>query len=674
MADTPAARPSQLPVPSAEITAQTSLISDSSDAITVKTESIVVERKPRLLATWWQEGISALLLVASATASFATLYPYQGKPLPDWPYSITVGSLLSAYSVVLRLSASFLLAEGLAQLKWQWMNRKERPLHDLVLHDDATRGPLGAIDLLRRLPFPWSWQWLACVLILVTLLIGPFTQQVLQYRQCSVVVQKSDNRQSLVPRASIFLGKGAHEGAGINILTMAEQASVNAGLYTAGQVRVTCFSGNCTIAPYKSIGYCSSCVDVSSEARVTTTNNTNGRLGYNGDITNTSLSSGLAVVHNRTKLASATYDLGTSAFAQGTFQILLGLAGTSGRPMDLASGRAPPCDDPDTKETWRCKGYGATNCSFYPCVRSYEAHIVNGAFAETVVDETPETADWNTTDSPIASYLAAMLDTSCLERSEREALAAAGFNFSSTSNWSPYPFFNGSDTQRRTNISNIGDLVDLERHYLDRGCVYGTNIFFINGLNMYLRMALTGNLSISAGSYGRYTLIEGSQLLQLVYNYGDASFERTQALMQNVSLSLSNYMRLNPGQDFYSSSMPATGEASEMKTCLQVQWIWLTLPMVVTILTLILFVATVVSARKVPRVVTTWKSSLLPLFFYGPDYQSRTPGMDVREMMTQDVTSMAKHAKTVRIRLETDEKESVRLREVHGVARPAEDR
>ncbi|EME50419.1 hypothetical protein DOTSEDRAFT_120330, partial [Dothistroma septosporum NZE10] len=108
------------------------------------------DRQPRFLAVWWKELAAAFLLCASAIASYATLYPYQGKPLPEWPYSITIGALLSTYSVILRLAASFLLAEGVAHLKWQWIKQKERPLHDLVLHDEATRGPLGAIGLLRR--------------------------------------------------------------------------------------------------------------------------------------------------------------------------------------------------------------------------------------------------------------------------------------------------------------------------------------------------------------------------------------------------------------------------------------------------------------------------------------------------------------------------------------------
>ncbi|EME87770.1 uncharacterized protein MYCFIDRAFT_75605 [Pseudocercospora fijiensis CIRAD86] len=291
-------RQAAAPDSSSEITAQTSLMSKGSEKNLETLHHGLDTRAPRLLAVWWQEGIAAFCLAASAIASFATLYPYQGKPLPEWPYSITIGALLSTYSVILRLTASFLVAEGLAQLKWQWFNTKERPLHDLVLHDEATRGPLGAIKFLARIPLPRSWQWLACVLIIIGLLIGPFTQQVLQYTQCAVPLPPSDIHRTQVPRASIFVGNGTHDGAAINTLVLGEQASVNAGLYTTGQVSAVCPSGNCTFSIYKSVGYCSTCIDVSADAKVVVVNNTNSVPPFNNSvITTTSLSSGLSVVY-----------------------------------------------------------------------------------------------------------------------------------------------------------------------------------------------------------------------------------------------------------------------------------------------------------------------------------------------------------------------------------------
>ncbi|KXT13644.1 hypothetical protein AC579_4986 [Pseudocercospora musae] len=648
-----------------EITAHTSLMSKGSKESPGLLTHGVDTRTPRFLAVWWHEGIAAFFLAASAIASFATLYPYQGKPLPDWPYSITIGALLSTYSVILRLTASFLVAEGLAQLKWQWFNEKERPLHDLVLHDEATRGPLGAIKFLARIPLPRSWQWLACVLIVIGLLIGPFTQQVLQYTQCAVSVPRSEMLRTQVPRASIFVGNGTHDGAAINTLVLGEQASINAGLYTTGQVGAVCPSGNCTFNSYKSVGYCSTCIDVSADAKVVVVNNTNSVPPFNNTvITTTSLSSGLSVVYNSPDNDdSATFDFGQSGYTNygSNLQILFGLPG---HPMDPATRGLPSgCDDLATNQTWRCQGFGAANCTLNPCVRTYAGEVVNGTFKETVTAQTLPTEDiWNTTvgPGPLGRYFTSTLDTSCLMDHERQSLEAAGFKFNETSIYTPYTYFNASSA-RPTNNS---DLLELEKGYLNRGCVYAMDLFFSHGLGLYLGPQMNGTLTGTSSSYGNsINSFQGSQLLQLIYNYGNFSFERTESLLNNISLSLTNYMRLNPIPDYYrddayTSSLPATGDSTEMKTCLRVQWGWLALPTAVAILTLVFFVAVVTSASRMPKNVRTWKHSPLPLLFLGPDqrgpnqdlgYQSSRSSLDGH---SHDVSGMNSRARDLKVRLE----------------------
>lgn len=76
-------------------------------------------RHRKAITIWWQELAAATVLCATVIASYATLAPYAGKSLPEWTRYITISALLSTYSVILRLAATFLLAEGLAQLKWR---------------------------------------------------------------------------------------------------------------------------------------------------------------------------------------------------------------------------------------------------------------------------------------------------------------------------------------------------------------------------------------------------------------------------------------------------------------------------------------------------------------------------------------------------------------------------
>ena len=80
----------------------------------------------------------------------AIVYPRQGLPLPQWPYSISVNSLIAVLTVIMKAAVLLVTAEGLSQLKWQWF-RRERPLAHLVTYDKASRGPWGSLELMLEL-------------------------------------------------------------------------------------------------------------------------------------------------------------------------------------------------------------------------------------------------------------------------------------------------------------------------------------------------------------------------------------------------------------------------------------------------------------------------------------------------------------------------------------------
>ena len=73
------------------------------------------------------------------------------------------------------------VAQGISQLKWTYFQQRPHRLAELQVFDDASRGPLGSLQLL------WKIRWkavvaslgaLVCVLALAT---EPFTQQILSY-------------------------------------------------------------------------------------------------------------------------------------------------------------------------------------------------------------------------------------------------------------------------------------------------------------------------------------------------------------------------------------------------------------------------------------------------------------------------------------------------------------
>lgn len=70
-------------------------------------------RRAHLFRNWWIELGACLIFVLALLAIIVTLHPHQNKPLPQWPYSISINSLVSIYVVILKAAIMLVTAEGL---------------------------------------------------------------------------------------------------------------------------------------------------------------------------------------------------------------------------------------------------------------------------------------------------------------------------------------------------------------------------------------------------------------------------------------------------------------------------------------------------------------------------------------------------------------------------------
>ena len=87
----------------------------------------------------------------------------------------------------------------------------------------------------------------------------------------------------------------------------------------------------------------------------------------------------------------------------------------------------------------------------------------------------------------------------------------------------------------------------------------------------------------------------------------------TGPLVESAALALTEYFRTSPENIAFN----VTGNAVIYETIIAVRWAWTTLPLFLTILTVLLLVITMYSSRK----KVLWKSSNLPLLLYGPSSQ-----------------------------------------------------
>ena len=199
-------------------------------------------RQNNICKNWWMEIGACVLSLVTLVAVIGTLQPHQGKPLPQWPYHISVNALISIYVLVLKAAILLVTAEGLGQLKWRRLQR-DRPLDEFVKYDQATRGPLGALRLLWQLRLRHPLSSTGTLIALVVLAIDPFAQQIIHYSDCSVPMA---GFQATIPRTNVYLPRLAQEGNTTEGGSPGLRAAINAGMTSAnGVVSPVCLTGNC---------------------------------------------------------------------------------------------------------------------------------------------------------------------------------------------------------------------------------------------------------------------------------------------------------------------------------------------------------------------------------------------------------------------------------------------
>jgi hypothetical protein len=78
-----------------------------------KAKALPARRRAHFLRNWWLEIGACFIFVLALLAIIVTLRPHQDKPLPQWPYNISVNSLISIYVVILKATVLLVTAEGL---------------------------------------------------------------------------------------------------------------------------------------------------------------------------------------------------------------------------------------------------------------------------------------------------------------------------------------------------------------------------------------------------------------------------------------------------------------------------------------------------------------------------------------------------------------------------------
>ncbi|PYH89369.1 hypothetical protein BO71DRAFT_389806 [Aspergillus ellipticus CBS 707.79] len=337
---------------------------------------------------WAWEILSCVIAVVALIAIIVVLYNYDNAPMPDWPYGITLNALISLLVTIMKAAMVFPITEGLSQLKWSWFNESNK-LSDLSLLDAASRGAVSATFVLFRF-VPRHMVSIGCFILVVAAAIAPFVQQVLTIK--SQPVRSPEQSSIRVCNTSSYVDYGEGAGPGMNTVPLSTTGAIYTGLYqsqgpNADSVMITCPTGNCTFAPYQSLGFCSRCANITGELTQAPSSSTGTMATYDYNLTN-GLS--FSTSWNSMYLMNATTGLDLVKLNTGDIPVILNFT-----TISAAGYGVPP-------------QISATECALYFCVKSYDAGVQKGAFNETLTS-TATTSNSSSTD--ITSDITLMPET-----------------------------------------------------------------------------------------------------------------------------------------------------------------------------------------------------------------------------------------------------------------------
>ncbi|OJJ67567.1 hypothetical protein ASPBRDRAFT_47625 [Aspergillus brasiliensis CBS 101740] len=328
------------------------------------------------LSGWTWEIVSCVVAVAALVAIIIVLYNYDNRPMPDWPYGITLNAVVSVLVTLMKAAMIFPITEGLSQLKWSWFNRRNQ-LSDLSLLDAASRGAFSATFVLFRF-LPRHLVSIGCFIMVVAAAIAPFVQQVINIT--AQPVHSPDPSAIQVCNTSSYIDYGEGAGPGMNKVPLSTTGAIFTGLFQSqgpdsNTVTMTCPTGNCTFTPYQSLGFCSRCANITDSLTLHKTSITSTMANYNYTLPN---GFSFATSWSSMYLMNATTDRSLIKINTENMPLILNFTA-----ITAAGYGVPP-------------QISATECALYFCVKTYEASVQKGIYNETLLS-TASTSNYSAT-------------------------------------------------------------------------------------------------------------------------------------------------------------------------------------------------------------------------------------------------------------------------------------
>ncbi|KAK0391655.1 hypothetical protein NLU13_1154 [Sarocladium strictum] len=129
---------------------------------------------------WALELVWCLLSVVLLMGLVMVLSTYDKQRLPEIPLGITLNTIVAILATATRAVTVFLIGQGISQLKWNQYVGGHKPLTNLQVFDEASRGPWGSLQMVFRTRANLL-ALLASFLIITSLASSTLTQSAIAY-------------------------------------------------------------------------------------------------------------------------------------------------------------------------------------------------------------------------------------------------------------------------------------------------------------------------------------------------------------------------------------------------------------------------------------------------------------------------------------------------------------
>ncbi|KAF4467491.1 hypothetical protein FALBO_5628 [Fusarium albosuccineum] len=638
----------------------------------------VLKSKSNPFIVWRLELLLLLLAYALLAAIVLILKYYDHREQPRWGTSgettggdsdtddgswLTLNTLIAVLATVLRTVLAFIAFEILAQLKWDWVSACFRPLGDLQLFDDASRGIYGSLRLLPVLTLRQPLALGAIVVAVISLGIGPITQQTLRTYQCQYATYQdatitfANTVQILDDRISVL-------GLDIGMQAAMHDAIVNPSTDSNIASLFNCPSGNCNFTKYAdnpeqlekdrithaSVGMCSRCVDIYNLVQGPMINpNFTLRPApqmYTLPVPKAHEKSPVPrimlddfrseVTYMPESIYMTVYETGDYRWARRVvpkdFMNLarwsifnFSILAVSQNRCNKSPNRTVSCPNHDrlaeSKSTpfvaasaWGDPtDYVAATCILYPCIKHYNAEVRNGTLAEKTIRTTAlRQQEYDDRDLWVGNLSSSYHPWAGIqEPCWVNGTLYTSSNMSSSKSLNP----NAIMTVQVNNKDWASEDIDAPAGYTNvtapLDCVMQLPLVLISSFAQDMRQSFNVRCYVRCGSEDSANSNDGWYLGALLRDKA-TSVDTIRENIDSMAMRITTEMRL-AGTDAHGEAVPKVkGKVWKTTVCVRITWSWLALPTATLALSTILLVCIIVKDLIAGNNGLAWKTSLFP--------------------------------------------------------------